>query len=196
MREAENQAWDMAENFATDPGLRDTYESLPRAPITLIALPLVKDVNQGGLLRVGEAFRIAQVDLSPEADGAIDCSAHRGTKRRQPHRWIESSQAIREAKEAGKYVVAVTLSDRAIDLDRFEWRFPLALVLGRENDGVSEEIESMCDASVAIPLFGIVQSLNVATAAGIVLNEATREYTRRDPDFLPARRASQELLQR
>jgi RNA methyltransferase, TrmH family len=53
-------------------------------------------------------------------------------------------------------------------------RAPVALVLGNEGAGVSEQLEQSADRRVAIPLARGVESLNVAVAAGILLYEVTR----------------------
>ncbi|AIE87547.1 tRNA/rRNA methyltransferase (SpoU) [Fimbriimonas ginsengisoli Gsoil 348] len=187
-------AWKMAGHVPEDPGLRETFEQLPRAPIRLLVGPLNKDINQGGLLRIGEAFRIERIDFNPERDGAVDMSGHRGTKHRLNWRWIELDQALAEAIKDGYHPVALSLTERAVSFDRFDWPFPLALVVGAELDGVPVEIEARCEATVAIPLYGLVQSLNVACATGIVLQNAVSQYARSHPDFTPARRASQRLL--
>jgi RNA methyltransferase, TrmH family len=47
--------------------------------------------------------------------------------------------------------------------------FPACLVLGGERSGVSPEIVGLADATVAIPMRGMANSLNVATAAAILL---------------------------
>ena len=58
----------------------------------------------------------------------------------------------------------------------FEWDFPLCVVLGNEVSGVSEELISLCDKHVEIPMQGIKQSLNVGVAAGIIGYEMLRYY--------------------
>lgn len=194
MRQGLVDAWAKAEHFAQDPGLRDTYESMPRAPIRLLVGPLNKDINQGGLLRLSDAFRIERLELTPEPDGAIDMAGSRGTKKHQPWRWREVGEAVDAAKSEGYRTVAVSISDRAIPFDEMQWEFPLALVLGAELEGLDPEIEARCDHTVAIPLYGIVQSLNVVCAAGIVLQHAVRAYARENPEFVPARGASRRLL--
>jgi tRNA G18 (ribose-2'-O)-methylase SpoU len=194
MRDSLGEAWAQAGHTAEDPGLRDRYDALPRAPIRLVVCPLNKDVNQGGLLRLAEALRLERVDFSPEPDGAIDMAGHRGTKRRQPWRWIDADQAVEEASHAGYQTVALTLSDRATHFETHPWRFPLALVVGAELEGVPPEVEARCDAAVAIPLYGMVQSLNVVAATAIVLQRAHAEFVRQNPDFAPARRASRRLV--
>jgi TrmH family RNA methyltransferase len=50
----------------------------------------------------------------------------------------------------------------------------LALVVGNEGAGVSEELRALAVQQVAIPLARGAESLNVAVAAGILLYEATR----------------------
>jgi TrmH family RNA methyltransferase len=57
--------------------------------------------------------------------------------------------------------------------DRVE-RPPLALVLGNEGAGVSPTLDEAADSRVSIPLYGHVESLNVAVAAGILLYELNR----------------------
>jgi tRNA G18 (ribose-2'-O)-methylase SpoU len=50
------------------------------------------------------------------------------------------------------------------------------LVLGRELIGIPVEIAGLCDAAIAIPQFGMVESLNVQTAAAIAIYEYGRQY--------------------
>ncbi len=47
--------------------------------------------------------------------------------------------------------------------------FPVVLVLGGERSGVSPEVIEAADTAVAIPMLGMANSLNVATAAAILL---------------------------
>jgi tRNA (guanosine-2'-O-)-methyltransferase len=52
---------------------------------------------------------------------------------------------------------------------------PTALLLGAELLGVSEEALALADATVVIPLAGMVPSLNVSVAAAVILYEAQRQ---------------------
>jgi tRNA G18 (ribose-2'-O)-methylase SpoU len=190
IRESEIAAWQDAYNVERDPGLRDHYGELPRAPIHLVCCPLVKDVNHGGMLRLAEAFRITEVIYSPEADGATDFAGSRGTKVWQPFRWTPAEEAVPELAARGFQTVAITLSERAVPLDAVEWRFPLALVVGEEKFGIPSYVEEQCEVSAAIPLYGLITSLNVTTATAIALNAAITAYAKQNPAFEPARNAS------
>ena len=58
----------------------------------------------------------------------------------------------------------------------FDWNFPSCVVVGNEVSGVSEELISLCDQHVEIPMQGVKQSLNVSVAAGIIGYEILRYY--------------------
>ena len=50
----------------------------------------------------------------------------------------------------------------------------VALVMGREETGLSKSIASRCDTLVRLPMHGVVSSLNVSVATGICLYEILR----------------------
>jgi len=86
--------------------------------------------------------------------------------------------AVREMRQAGYEIAAIETSMRAVDV--FDWRpaFPVCLIFGHEVDGVRPELLEMCDTHVRIPMLGRKHSLNVATAAGVVIFELLRKYRR------------------
>jgi len=51
----------------------------------------------------------------------------------------------------------------------FKPKFPLALVVGNEVNGLSPQILKYCDKKVFIPMYGKKESLNVSVATGIAL---------------------------
>ena len=52
---------------------------------------------------------------------------------------------------------------------------PAAIVLGSEGEGISRLVREKCDFVTSIPLHGRVQSMNVSTAAAVILSEAARQ---------------------
>lgn len=187
-------AWKASEMPAEDPGLREVYANVPRLPIRLITSPLWIDANQGGLLRAADAFRLERLDLSPEKDGARDFSGSMGASKWQPWRWVTTEQAIDDAIQDGLTTYALTLGADAVAIGDVEWRFPAAIVLGEEKKGVAAEIAARCDYRVAIPMFGLMGSLNVGMAAAIALYHAAMACHAAHPEFEPVRNGSRRLL--
>ncbi len=52
---------------------------------------------------------------------------------------------------------------------------PLALVMGSEEDGISEEYLKLCDQLISIPIKGEIASLNVSVATGVLVYEVIRQ---------------------
>ena len=194
MQQSLQDAWRSSLMNAEDPGLRDLYADMPRSRIRLITSPLWIDVNQGGLLRLADAYRVERVDLSPEKDNAVDFSGGKGAHVWQPYRWIETESAIEESKSEGYRLYGLTLGDGARSIAKVDWSFPAAIVLGEEKRGLTPDVAEMCDERIAIPMYGLMGSLNVAMAAAIAVFEATTAYAEQFPDFQPVRNASRKLL--
>lgn len=72
-------------------------------------------------------------------------------------------------------VVAVEQAANSVAYDKFDYRFPIALVVGHESDGVSKEVLELCDGIVELPMFGVNISLNVMVSLGIVLYKVLEE---------------------
>ena len=83
-------------------------------------------------------------------------------------------QTVRYLQESGIQVVACTektdKSIYAIDLT-----IPTAILLGSEEDGISEDLLCQVDEFASIPMTGRVGSLNVSVANGVVLYEVIRQ---------------------
>jgi 23S rRNA (guanosine2251-2'-O)-methyltransferase len=86
----------------------------------------------------------------------------------------DTRTALASLAADGYLVVAVETSAQAVSL--FEWipRWPMCLVFGHEKDGVSSDLAAHVDTVIRIPMLGQKRSLNVATAAGVVLYELLR----------------------
>lgn len=83
-------------------------------------------------------------------------------------------EAVRLLKESGYKVVAAT-EKGAVDYTTVDFTVPVAIVMGSEDTGVSNEVLRLCDDLAAIPMLGNIGSLNVSVAAGVMLYEAVRQ---------------------
>ncbi|HAB54727.1 MAG: RNA methyltransferase [Ignavibacteria bacterium RIFOXYB2_FULL_35_12] len=96
-------------------------------------------------------------------------------------KWVEKekfssvSECFESLKKDGFTIYTSTISDDAIDLYKLNFKKKIAIVLGNEHRGVSNEAAKLADKKFKIPMFGMVQSLNVSVAAAIVLYEALRQ---------------------
>lgn len=187
--------WEASGRPETDLGLRERLPHLPRLPLVIVCSYLDKEINHGNILRIAEAFRVQEVAFS-RCDGREKSYAGAvGAEKWQPHRWGYPLEEIRTLRAKGYSIVALHLDEQAVPLERMEWRFPIALVIGEELYGVRPEVLAECEQRVAIPLYGATTSLNVAVATGICVNAIATAYRQRvNPAFTPARAVSRKLL--
>jgi tRNA G18 (ribose-2'-O)-methylase SpoU len=79
-------------------------------------------------------------------------------------------------RSEGFQIAAVETGVQAVDLSEWQPKFPVCMAFGHEVDGLSPELLDLADTHVRIPMLGKKKSLNVATAAGVVLYELLRKY--------------------
>jgi len=88
------------------------------------------------------------------------------------------ARTLARLKEAGVWIVG-TDGTSGKDLYEADLKGPLAVVMGAEGAGMRRLTRECCDFTVRLPMRGLVESLNVSVATGIVLYEALRQ--RRQP---------------
>ncbi len=105
--------------------------------------------------------------LEKTALGAIDMvpSEHYDT----------TKEALEELRESKIPIYSIELTEDAENFQEINYPKEIAIVLGHEKDGISEEILEYTDKRVIVPMRGKKESLNVANCATTVLYEITRE---------------------
>jgi tRNA G18 (ribose-2'-O)-methylase SpoU len=154
---------------------RTAFAALSRSPITVVLDGVVGNYNLGSIFRLCDAFL---------AERLIVCGAAVVLRKRKlvqaakgAERWVpwetatDAAATVRALKAAKYWIVAVELTAISVPVTAMRSRFPAALVLGNEVRGVSADVLACADQSVAIPMRGMANSLNVATAAAIVLHD-------------------------
>lgn len=91
------------------------------------------------------------------------------------HDW-DAIQMAEKMRRGGFEIAAIETSLKSVDLFDWQPRFPVCVAFGNEIEGLRSELLEMADTHVRIPMLGKKTSLNVATAAGIVLYELLRKY--------------------
>ena len=75
---------------------------------------------------------------------------------------------ISNLKKVGVQIAALEQTDQSVDYQNAKYKFPLALVLGHEREGVEDGVLKLADLVVEVPIYGLGNSLNVATTLSIV----------------------------
>lgn len=83
----------------------------------------------------------------------------------------QTSRCLLELKNQNEKlkIVGLEQTKTSQNIFKFRPRFPIALILGNEINGLSPQILRYCDKKISIPMYGKKESLNVAVAAGIAL---------------------------
>ncbi|HVU69888.1 MAG TPA: RNA methyltransferase [Ktedonobacteraceae bacterium] len=150
--------------------------SLEAASNFVLVLDRVQDHgNLGTIIRTASAFGIRDVvATTPGLDIYFKkiISASRGKAfEAQVYAFSSASAALDALKERGYQIVATSPHARALQSMAALQPKPLALVVGNETEGISDEIIQQADVVVQIPMSGLVESLNVGVATGISLYE-------------------------
>jgi tRNA G18 (ribose-2'-O)-methylase SpoU len=158
----------------------EMLKNVQRNPVYIILDNVLDTYNIGAIFRLADAVAAEKVFLCGETETPPN---HRIKKASiNTTEWVPW-QYFADAKTAIsniKYqmpnvkVIAVEQNDKSIPYNQFDYQFPLALVVGHESDGVSEETLAACDAVVELPMWGVNVSLNVMVSLGIVLYEVMK----------------------
>jgi tRNA G18 (ribose-2'-O)-methylase SpoU len=155
--------------------------------IIVIAHNVRSTHNVGSLLRTAEGLGIVKVYLTgytpyPEEKHDarlpyISMKVHKhiqktalGSETLQPWEHIENiSEAILTLKTRGFTIAALEQTDTSLRLPDFAVPDNIALIVGREVEGIEPEVLDMCDVTLEIPMFGHKESFNVIQAAAMAL---------------------------
>ncbi|RLQ23763.1 tRNA (guanosine(18)-2'-O)-methyltransferase TrmH [Seongchinamella sediminis] len=145
--------------------------------LTVITDFVHKQRNLSAIVRNCDAVGIQTVHA---VIGDEDYRAFRGTAMGS-HSWVDVERhreplaVLASLKAEGYQVLAAHLGQHTVDYRALDYTRPTAILLGAERRGVSDAALSRVDHCIAIPMVGMVESYNVAVAAGIILAEAQRQ---------------------
>ncbi len=150
-----------------------------RQPDLTVVMENIHDPhNVSAMLRSCDAAGVLGVHLVyyretyPDIGKKSSASARKWV-RRTKHATVEA--CYDSLRGEGFSIYATRLDDSARSLFELDLRRPTAFVFGNEHRGVSEEAASLADASVSIPMMGMIQSLNVSVACAVALFETVRQ---------------------
>jgi len=157
--------------------IADVYEK-GQVPLLLI-LDRITDVrNFGAIARTAESAGVQGIVIPARGAALINADAMKTSSGALNYlpvcREVNLEETIKYLQASGIKVVACTEKTNNY-LYEVEMAGPTAIVMGSEEDGISDELLRLADHHVRIPMVGQIESLNVSVATGVVLYEVVRQ---------------------
>jgi rRNA methylases len=150
-------------------------------PLVLLCQGVEKPGNLGAMLRTADA---AGVEAVVAADPVTDWGnpnlvrASKGTVFSVPVASDSTDETLKWLSDNG-IELAATTPDTDLDYTEVDYTGPIAIAVGAEKYGLTDEILAAAAYRIRIPMAGRANSLNVAASAAIVIYEAVRQRGRR-----------------
>lgn len=140
--------------------------------------------NIGAVLRTCDSVGVAEVfvvytdsNLDQETlDLAMQSRASSGA-----YKWVKTTlfhsikECITELRERKLTLLGTHLHHKALNIYDTNFTAPIAIILGNEKDGLSQDMLDELDGNIYIPQEGMVKSLNISVACAVVLYEMFRQ---------------------
>lgn len=158
----------------------EEFHVAPKFPVIAVLENIRSAYNVGSVFRTADAFLIQGVYLvgytayPPHKEIRKTALGAEETVEWKHFRTIE--EAIYELRAKGYRIWAAEQTNGSQLLQEFseDIKKGIAVVFGNEVNGVESSTLALCDGSLEIPQLGMKHSLNIATAAGVVLWELIR----------------------
>lgn len=158
----------------------DEFKAAEKIPVIAVLENIRSAYNVGSVFRTADAFLLEAVyitgytctpphkEIKKTALGAEDTVAWK--------HFSNATLAIDSLKKDGYKVFAVEQAVNSLKLQeiKFEATDKVAVIFGNEVTGVEQSTINFCEGCIEIPQLGMKHSLNIATAAGVVLWEIVR----------------------
>ena len=148
--------------------------------ITIVCDNVNNAPNIGSLFRIADAFGVKELIFCGDAIplGKRMKRTSRSTEKFVNYRLVsEIASVIQDLKKKDYQLIALELTDKSIPITKLsiEKNSAIALVIGNENFGVSENVLKTVDQTIHIPMYGENSSMNVVQATSIALYEITNQ---------------------
>ncbi len=149
----------------------------------ILALDRITDVrNFGAIARTAECMGVNAILIPSKGSALVTADAVKASSgalnRIAVCKTDQFKNTLFHLQQSGIRVAAVTEKTK-VAIDGANLRGSIVLVLGSEDDGITQDILNMADLRVCIPMGGEISSLNVGVAAGIAMFEKTRQEKNR-----------------
>jgi len=144
----------------------------------LVILDGVEDPhNFGNIIRTAECMGVDGIIIPKNRAVAVNETVVRVSAGAAAHiqicKVVNINTEIEALKERGFWIFAAEAG--GMNIAQTNLNGPIAIVMGGENTGVKHLTRQLCDGRVSIPMYGKINSLNVANATAMVLYEVNRQ---------------------
>ena len=145
----------------------------------ILALDRITDVrNFGAIARTAECMGVNAILIPSKGSALVTADAVKASSgalsRIAVCKTDQFKNSLFHIQQLGIRIAAVTEKTK-VSINGANLRGGMVLVLGSEEDGITQDILNLADLRVCIPMEGKTESLNVGVAAGIALYEKTRQ---------------------
>lgn len=151
----------------------ETFKTIKRNPIYLVLDRVIDTYNVGSLFRLADAIAAEKIYICGDTEYPPSSRIHKaavGTEEWVPWKKVDSTVSIvKKLKSEGTQIIAVEQSPQSTpySLLSTKVKFPVAIVVGNETDGISREVLDLADVIVELPMFGVNKSFNVWGSAAV-----------------------------
>jgi 23S rRNA (guanosine2251-2'-O)-methyltransferase len=145
----------------------------------ILVLDRITDVrNFGAIARTAECAGVNAIVVAARGAAQINADAMKTSSGALNHlpvcRENNLWQVISELQQSGIQIVACT-EKATEELYNIDFKIPTAILMGSEEDGISENLLEQANYATKIPMAGKIGSLNVSVATAVILYEAVRQ---------------------
>lgn len=134
--------------------------------------------NLGAILRSADVFGLDGVFLASTGQVGITSRVARssaGAVNHLPIARVDGTSLLIERLRAAGVRIDATVPGGATPVHDVDFDGPVAVVIGNEAHGLSDETRRLCDTEITIQQSGTTESLNAAVAAGVLFYEIARQ---------------------
>jgi len=146
-------------------------------PLLILADGITDPHNLGAVIRCAEGAGAHGLVIPKRRAAGVTPAVSKSSAGAVEHLAIAKcsniADTVRKLKEKGLWIFAAEAEGTSYN--KADFTLPCAIVLGSEENGVSDIVKRNCDFTISIPMLGKVNSLNVSTASAVILYEAIRQ---------------------
>ena len=153
----------------------EEYKEVEKLPVTVVLDNVRSEMNVGSVMRTADAFlieRIVLCGITPQPPKSEIHKTALGAEESVNWQYYPTTvDAIEELKRDGYLICSIEQVHDSVSLEQFvvEKGQKIAVVMGNEVKGVSQEVVDVSDVCVEIPQHGTKHSLNISCCAAIVM---------------------------